>query len=231
MEGELDVVFSFEVLIDDGEVVKEDGHQIGAVEVIVAVAGDMCFDKRHTVEIAEEVRAPDVGGIDAVLAQFAEEAAIAAIDGKGDTAEIGNKVVGGTSVDMIDGHAGRDLLVTPSHIDGMGRKDMFTATENLLELQIVVIAMAIFVPIILACGIFQYFSTVGIDAHAYYATLAVVGVEGDVILRVRADIAHLDVVKEEGRADQIRLADDFKFSFIHKHRQSEGCLFRKAVQK
>ena len=111
---------------------------------------------------------------------------------------------------------------------------MFTATESMLKLQIVVIAMAILFPIILACGIFQYFSTVGIDAHAYYATLTVVGVEGDVILGVRADIGDPHVVKEEGRADQIRLADDFKTAlaqaflirnFIHKHRQSEGCFF------
>ena len=88
-------------------------------------------------------------------------------------------------------------------------------------------------------GIFQYFSTVGIDAHTDYPALAIVDKEGDVILGVRADIAHLDVVKEEGRADQIRLADDFKAAlsqamlirnFIHKHRQSEGCFFRKAVQ-
>ena len=152
------------------------------------------------------------------MAQFAEKAPVAAIDGKGDTTEIADKVVSGTSVDVVDRLSGRDLLVTPGDIDGMGRKDMFTATESMLKLQIVVIAMAILFPIILACGIFQYFSTVGIDAHAYYATLAVVGIEGDVILGVRADIAHLDVVREEGRADQIRLADDFKFSFIHKHR-------------
>ena len=117
---------------------------------------------------------------------------------------------------------------------------MFTATESMLKLQIVVIAMAILFPIILACGIFQYFSTVGIDAHAYYATLAVVGVEGDVILGVGADIAHLDVVREEGRADQIRLSDDFKAAlaqaflirnFIHKHRQSGESLSRLAMQK
>ena len=67
----------------------------------------------------------------------------------------------------------------------------------MLELQIVVIAMAIFVPIVLACGIFQYFSTVGIDAHAYYATLAVVDIERDTRLGAGSDIAHLHVVKEE----------------------------------
>ena len=78
---------------------------------------------------------------------------------------------------------------------------MLTITESILELQIVVLAMAIFFPIILACGIFQYFSTVGIDAHAYYATLAVVGVEGDACLRAGGDIGDPHVVKEEGRAD------------------------------
>ena len=75
---------------------------------------------------------------------------------------------------------------------------MLTMTESILELQIVLIAMAIFVPIILACGIFQYFSTVEIDAHTYYPALSVVGVEGDVILGVRADIGDTHVVKEEG---------------------------------
>ena len=117
---------------------------------------------------------------------------------------------------------------------------MLIITENMLELQIVVLAMAIFVPIILACGIFQYFSFVGIDAHAYYATLAVVDIEGDIGLGAASDIGDPHVVKEEGRIFQIRQADDFKAAlaqpmlmscFIHKHRQSEGCLFRKAVQK
>ena len=110
----------------------------------------------------------------------------------------------------------------------------------MLKLQIVVIAMAILFPIILACGILQHFPSVGIDAHTDYPALSVVGIERDVILGVRADIGDPHVVKEEGRADQIRLADDFKpalsqafliRNFIHKHRQSEGCLFRKAVQK
>jgi hypothetical protein len=79
----------------------------------------MLFDKRHTVEIAEEVRAPDFGGIDTLVTEFAEEAAVTVVDGIGDTAKVGDEVVGDTSVDMIDGHTGRDLLVTPSDIDGM----------------------------------------------------------------------------------------------------------------
>ena len=108
---------------------------------------------------------------------------------------------------------------------------MLTMTERMLELQIVGLAMRIRISLTNKGRIFQYFSTVGIDAHAYYPALAVVGIERDVILGVRADIGDPHVVKEEGRAHQIRLADDFKFSFIHKHRQSGESLSRKAVQK
>ena len=113
------MVLFLEVVVDDGEVVKEDGHQVGAVEVVVAPTRDMLFDKRHAVEIAQEVRAPDFGGINTLVTEFAEKAAVAAIDGKGDTTEIADKVVGGTSVDVVDGHAGRNLRDAPSHIDGM----------------------------------------------------------------------------------------------------------------
>ncbi len=114
------MVVLLEVGVDDGEVVKEDGHQVGAVEVIVAVTRDMLFDKRHTVEKAQEVRAPDFGWINTLVTKFAEEASIAIVDSIGDAAEIADKVVGGTSVDVIDGHTGRDLRVAPCHIDGMG---------------------------------------------------------------------------------------------------------------
>ncbi len=74
---------------------------------------------------------------------------------------------------------------------------MLTMTERMLELQIVGLAMRIRISLTNKGRIFQYFSTVEIDAHAYYATLTVVGVEGDVILGVRADIGDPHVVKEE----------------------------------
>ena len=183
------------------EVVKENGHQVGTVEVLVAETRDILLDKRHTVEIAQEVRTPDVGGLDTLVAEFAEKTAVSLIERHGDTSEVADVVVGSHSVDMVDGHACGYLLIAPGDIYGMRGKYMFALTEGILELQIVVLAMAIFVPIILACGIFQHFPSVGIDAHAYYATLAVVGVEGDVILGVRAYIGDPHVVKEEGRAD------------------------------
>ena len=113
------MVLFLEVGVDDGEVVEEDGHQVGAVEVLVAVTRDILLDKRHTVEIAEEVRAPDFGGINTLVAQFLQEAAVAAVDGIGDTAEIAEVVIGGTSVDVVDSHTGRDLFVAPCDIDGM----------------------------------------------------------------------------------------------------------------
>ena len=184
-------------------------------------------------------------GIEAFVAQFAEEAPVAAIDGKGDTTEIADKVVGGTSVDMIDRLSGRDLLIqvlcrhvrtfrlkvlfAPSDIDGMGSKDMFTLTEGILELQVLSIAMRVGFSALYRSCVRRHFSSVGIDTHTDDATASAVGIEGYVVFGVRADIAHLDVVKEEGRADQLRLADDFKTAFsqamlirnfIHKHRQS-----------
>ena len=118
------MVLFLEVGVDDGEVVEEDGHQVGAVEVVVAVTRDILLDKRHTVEIAEEVRAPDFGGINTLVAEFAEKASVALIERHGDTSEVAEVVVGGTSVDMVDSHACGYLFVAPSHIDGMGSKDM-----------------------------------------------------------------------------------------------------------
>ena len=106
---------------------------------------------------------------------------------------------------------------------------MLTTTESMLELQIVGLAMRIRISLTNKGRIFQHFPSVGIDTHTDYPALSVVGVEGDVILGVRADIGDPHVVKEEGRTYQIRLADDFKAAlaqaflirnFIHKHRQS-----------
>ena len=153
-------------------------------------------------------------GIEAFVAQFSKEAAVAAIDGKGDTTEIADKVVGGTSVDVVDRHTGRDLLIAPGDIDGMGSKEAFIRTKSILELQIPLLALRIVncSRILVRChrGILQHFPSVGMDTHTDDATASAVDIEGDVVFGVRADIAHIDVVKGEGRADQLRLADDFK---------------------
>ena len=109
---------------------------------------------------------------------------------------------------------------------------MLTMTESILELQIPLLALRIVFTIRsgLARSIRQYFSTIGMDAYADHATLSVVDIERDVCLGAGSDIGNPHVVKEEGRADQIRLADDFKAAlsqamlirnFIHKHRRSE----------
>ena len=142
-EGEGEVVLFLEVGVDDGEVVKEDGHQVGTVEVVVAVTRDILFDKRHTVEIAQEVRAPDFGWINTLVTEFAEKASVAAIYGIGDTAEVADVVIGSHSVDVVDRHTGRDLLVTPSHIDGMGSKEIFMEAESIRKLQITLFALRI----------------------------------------------------------------------------------------
>ena len=206
-------------------VVQED-LKVGAGEVFVAIARDGGFEDGHTVEIAQEVRALDGSGVYAFVAEFAEEAAIAKIDGIGDTAEIADIVISGTSVDMVNGHTGRDLLLAPSDIDGMRSKDLFTLAKSMLEVQVPLFALCIvfYLRILARCRscIFQYFSTVGIDAHTDHTALTVVGVEGDVVLGVRADIGNPHVVKEEGRIFQLRQADDFKFALSHNNR-GFGC--------
>ena len=231
--------------------VVQEGFEVVFVEAFVAPMLDRGFDHYHAVEIAQEVRALNFGGINTLVTEFAEEAPVAIVDGIGDTAEIADEVVGGTSVDMIDSHTGRDLLIAPGDIDGMGSKDIFTLTEGILELQIPLLALRIVncLRILVRChrGILQHFPSVGIDTHTDDATASAVDIEGDVVFGVRADIAHIDVVKGEGQADKMRLADDFKAAlsqamlirnFIHKHRQSGGIndlnarrMFRKAVQK
>ena len=137
------MVLFLEVGVDDGEVVEEDGHQVGAVEVLVAVTRDILLDKRHTVEIAQEVGAPDFGWINTLVTEFAEKASVAAVDGIGDTTEIADEVVGGTSVDMVDGHTGRDLFVAPCDIDSMGSKEIFMEAESIRKLQITLFALRI----------------------------------------------------------------------------------------
>ena len=196
--------------------------EVGAGEEGVAARRDGGFEDGHTVEIAEEVRALDGGCVEALFAKFAEEAAIAVVDGIGDTAEVADKIVGCTSVDMVDGHAGRDLLIAPGYIDSMGSKDVLKMTKGILEVQIVGFAVRVGFSMLYRSRIRQYFSPVGIDAHTNHAALSVVDVERDTGLGAGGDIAHLHVIKEEGRTYQIRPADDFKTALAHNN-QGFGC--------
>ena len=157
---------------------------------------------RHTVEIAQEVRALNGSGVDAFVAKFAEEAAIAFVDRIGDTAEVADKIVGGTSVDVIDRHTSRDLLIAPSDIDGMRSKDLFTTAKSMLEVQVPLFALRIVIysRILARCRscIRQHFSSVGIDTYADDSSASAVDIEGDIGLGAGADIAHIDVVNKEG---------------------------------
>ena len=177
--GKIDLDVVRIVQVQGSGLVREVQEDLDVVfrEVGIAVIRYDGFERRHAVEIAEEVWSLDVGGLDTMVAQFGEEAAVAAVDGIGDTTEVGKIVIGSTSVDMVDSHSGRDLPVAPSDINGMGSKDMFTYTETMLELQIFGFAVTIFIPIVLATSIFQRLSSVRIDTHAYYPASAVVGIE------------------------------------------------------
>ena len=164
------MVLFLEVGVDDGEVVKEDGHQVGAIETPVLLIRDILLDKRHTVEIAEEVRAPNVGWLDTLVAEFAEKTAVAVVDLIGDTSEVAEVVVSSHSVDMVDGHACGYLLIAPGYINGMRSMDTFMITETIFQNKVLCFAMRIGFSVLNPTRIFQYFLSVGIDAHTYYAT-------------------------------------------------------------
>ena len=191
--------------------------------MFVAIARDGGFEDGHTVEVAEEVGALDGSGVYAFFAEFAEEAAIAIVDGIGDTAEVADKIVGGTSVDVVDRHTGWDLFAAPSHIDRMRGKDAFRQTESILELQILSIAMRVGFPALYRSCVRQHFPSVGIDTHTEDASASAVDIEGDARLGAGGDIAHLHVIKEEGRAYLFRLADEIKAALAHNNREFE-CL-------
>ena len=87
--------------------------------MFIAIIRDGRSDFRHAEEVSEEHPALDGSRVDALVTQFSEEAAVAIVDVVGDTSEIADIVIGGTAVDMVYGHTGRDRFTSPGDIDGM----------------------------------------------------------------------------------------------------------------
>ena len=135
-------------------------------------------------------------GVKSSVAEHTKEAAIATIDCIGDTSEVADTVVGGTAVDVVDSHACWDVFSSPCDIDGVRRLDCFSFAESIPELEIHSLTMLIF-PIYFV-RIHYRLSSVGIDADAEDAALAVVDIERDTSLGTGADIANTHIVKEEG---------------------------------
>ena len=114
----------------------EDGAELGSGEGTVGFVRDLCPEDGHTLEIPEEVDALDAHRVEVCFPQFARKSSIAIVDGIADAPQVLEAVVGRAAVDMVDGHAGRDLPY-PSAIHRSRGKDGLATSERILEFQII----------------------------------------------------------------------------------------------
>ena len=179
--------------------------------MFVTPSCDGGFDGRHAEEVPEEHPARDThallggghssrlpggrSGIDAFVTQFAGKATIAGVGFAIDTAQVAEVIIGGTSVNVINGHTFRDWFTAPSDIDGTGSNDIIAIAESTTKLQINCLTMFSY-PINLI-RIYQYFSSVRIDADTENTAYTVIDIEGYSGLGVDAYELHADAVKEE----------------------------------
>ena len=80
----------------------EDTEELVAGEALVLLMRVGGFPFSHPLEAFED-DAGVHGNVDAVVAEFAEEAAIATVDGTRNGTEVADVVVEGVAVDMVDG--------------------------------------------------------------------------------------------------------------------------------
>ena len=200
--------------------------ELVAGEAGVMRTGDGGFELGHAVEIAQEVGTIDTGGIKTSVSQYTIEASIAGVNRLGHTTEVADVVIGGTAVDMINGHASRYFFSAACTINSMCHEDMFATTESVLKNQIALLTLCIIFSFgirgRISRSIHIYFSPVREDTDTNYSTLAVVTIERDTRLGASSDIADEHVVEEEGRTFEFRSTDDFKTSLAHSSR-GFGC--------
>ena len=172
----------------------EDGAELGFREVAVLRVGQLFLEFRHAVEVAKQYGTVDAHRIEARFFQFAQEAAIATIDGITDTPEIFETVVGGAAVDMVDGHTGRDWSY-PRDIHGSRSEDAFPSSESMSELEILIIATTLTISTILhSIRINQHFLSVRIHSNTDDASVSVIDIERDVRYGVNAHEFDEDIV-------------------------------------
>ena len=101
----------------------EDVHQIAVGEVYVRIIRVRGPEFGHTLEIAQEDRCGELCRVDAFVAELSEETTVTLVDGIGNLAQVAVIIVGGTAIDMVNGHAGFDGS-NMGDIDGV--RDLYT---------------------------------------------------------------------------------------------------------
>lgn len=94
----------------------------------------------HSIEVTQKDGTIDTGGIKTSVSQYTIEASIAGVNRLGHTTEVADVVIGCTSIDVVQGHSGRDST-SGSHPDGMGSEDVFFVTKSMFENQIALFAL------------------------------------------------------------------------------------------
>ena len=103
-----DIEIHEEIWVGDGEVrTDKDAEEFVAGETLVLPLLMRGFPFCHPL-VAVEDDAGVHGNVDAVVAEFAEEAAIATVDGTRNGTEVADVVVEGVAVDVVDGVSGGD---------------------------------------------------------------------------------------------------------------------------
>ena len=120
-------------------------------------------------EGAQQVGRCHGGGVDAGGAEGAEDTCAAVVLLVGDGIEIGEPVVGGDAVEVVDALRPGGYRSDPREIDGTGDEDAAIATESMPEKQIALFASGIvFVFAVRGCGkvrMQQCLRTVGCDTQ------------------------------------------------------------------
>ncbi len=112
---------------------KEELEEFGAGEALILPLCVQGFPFSHAFVAHED----DVGvvhsDVDALVAEFAHEAAVAVVDGSRYSTEVPDGVIKGVAVDVVNGEAERNGS-TGSHPDGMGSEDTYMLAKSMLEL-------------------------------------------------------------------------------------------------
>ena len=158
--------------------------------MFIPIECDDGFDDCHAGVVTQEHPARDGRRFDTFVTQFAGKAAVAIVDVVGDTSQVPIIIIGRAAIDMVNGHTLRNRFTAPSDIDGTGSNDIIAIAESTTKLQINCLTMFSY-PINLI-RIYQYFSSVWIDADTENTAYTVVDIEGYSGLGVDAYELHED---------------------------------------
>ena len=161
----------------------ENLHEGSPGEVFVLGVRMGAFVVDHTGEETKEEWFGEILRTDALTPQFVQERSVATIDSSADTSQVLVTVVGGDTVDVVDGLAGWNVFFSPGGIDSSRGEHGTVITPRMFELEILCFAVRIAVSAFDPSGVDMSFGAVGKELHADDASVSVVDIERDAVVR------------------------------------------------